>query len=87
MKIRIKVIPGASKEGIEWFGDMLKIKVRTPPEKGRANAAVENLLAIKLGIARSAVSVVSGFTQSMKTIEIENLDDAGLRKKLSEADL
>ncbi len=28
-------------EGVEWLGDLLKVKVRAAPEKGRANAAVE----------------------------------------------
>lgn len=83
MKIKIKVIPGASKEGVEWFGDMLKVKVRTAPEKGRANVAVENLLATHLGLASSAVNVVAGFTQAFKTIEIAGMDDEGLRNKIS----
>jgi hypothetical protein len=82
MKIKIKVIPGASKEGVEWFGDMLKVKVRTAPEKGRANTAVENLLATRLDLPKSAVNVVNGFTQSFKTIEITGMDDESLRKKI-----
>ncbi len=82
MKIQIKVIPGASKESVEWFGDILKVKVRTPPEKGRANAAVESLLATELGLAKSAVNVVTGFTQAFKTVEITGIDDAGLREKI-----
>ncbi len=82
MKIQIKVIPGASKEGVEWFGNMLKVKVRTPPEKGRANAAVESLLATRLGLAKSAVNVVAGFTQPFKTVAITGLDEDSLRKKI-----
>ena len=82
MKIRIKVIPGASREGIEWLGDMLKVKVRTAPEKGRANAAVESLLAARLGLPKSAVTVMTGFTQALKTVEIAGIDDAGLRKEI-----
>lgn len=81
-KIKLKVIPGASTETIEWFGDMLKIKVRTAPEKGRANAAVESLLAAKLDLPKSAVTVVAGFTQSFKTIEIAGIDNEMLRKKI-----
>ena len=83
MKIQIKVIPGASKEGVEWLGDLLKVKVRTAPEKGRANAAVESLLATQLGLAKSNVKVVAGFTQAFKTVEITGIDDAELRGKIS----
>jgi len=82
MKIQVKVIPGASKEGIEWFGAMLKVKVRTPPEQGRANAAVESLLATRLGLPKSAVNVVTGFTQAFKTVEITGIDSEGLRTKI-----
>jgi uncharacterized protein YggU (UPF0235/DUF167 family) len=82
MKIKIKVIPGASKEGIEWFGEVLKVKVRTAPEKGRANTAVEHLLAARLDLPASAVKVVSGFTQAFKTVEIVGMDEEGLRKKI-----
>ncbi|MES2626191.1 MAG: DUF167 domain-containing protein [Pseudomonadota bacterium] len=83
MKIKIKVIPGASQEGVEWFGDMLKVKVRTPPEKGRANTAVENLVATKLGLTKSAVHVVTGLTHSIKTIEIIGIDENYLRNMIS----
>ena len=82
MKIQVKVIPGASREGIEWLGDILKVKVRAAPEKGRANTAVESLLAARLGLAKSAVNVVAGFTQAFKTIEITGMDAEGLRNKI-----
>ncbi len=73
MKIRIKVIPGASRESIEWFGELLKIKVRTQPEKGRANEALENMLAKRLGVAKELVNVVAGFTKPFKTVEITDI--------------
>lgn len=85
MKIRIKVIPGAGKEGIEWFGELLKVKVRAPPEKGRANAAVEQLLAARLDIPAAAVTVVAGFTQAFKTVEITGMDEEDLRSKIPPA--
>ncbi len=80
IRIKIKVIPGASQQSIEWFGDLLKIKVRAAPEKGRANAAVEKLLATKLGLPTSAVKVISGFTQSCKVLEIAIADADALHK-------
>lgn len=82
MKIQVKVIPGASKESIEWFGELLKVKVHTQPEKGRANAAVENLLAERLGLAKEAVNVVTGFTNPFKTVEITGIDQDGLLSKI-----
>ena len=54
MQLRIKVVPGARNEGIEWIGDLLKVKVRAAPEKGRANTAVEELLARINALVRRA---------------------------------
>lgn len=83
MQLRIKVVPGARNEGIEWLGDLLKVKVRVAPEKGRANAAVEELLAERLALPASAVKIVAGFTSPLKTVEISSVADLStLRQKL-----
>lgn len=75
VKLRLKVVPGASREGVEgWLGEALKVRVRAAPEKGKANAAVEKLLAGHIGLPPSKVRVVSGFTVPTKTVEIEGLD-------------
>ena len=85
MQIRIKVVPGATREGIEWLGDLLKVKVRAPPEKGRANAAVEKLLAERLSVPLSSVTITAGFGSPLKTVEISSLPDLNaLRLKLLE---
>lgn len=83
MQLRIKVVPGARKEGIEWLGDILKIKVRAAPEKGRANEAVTALLAQRLALPQSSVRIVAGFTTPLKTVEMETVADLSvLREKL-----
>ncbi len=84
MQIRIKVLPGAACESVEWFGDLLKVKVRAPPDKGRANSAVEELLAERLAVPLSSVRITTGFGSPLKTVEISSIPDlAALRKKLS----
>jgi uncharacterized protein len=40
------------------------------PDKGKANAAVVALLARALGVPKSAVSVVSGETARLKTLDV-----------------
>lgn len=48
----------------------LTAKVRAVPEKGRANAALERLIADWLGIAGSDVAVVAGGTARIKTLRL-----------------
>jgi uncharacterized protein YggU (UPF0235/DUF167 family) len=54
----------------------LKARVRAAPEGGKANAALEALLAKALGVAKSKVKVARGVTARLKTVEIESLSDA-----------
>lgn len=83
MQLRIKVVPGARNEGIEWLGDLLKVKVRAAPEKGRANTAVEELLAQRLALPQSSVRIVAGFGSPLKTLELSSVPDMpALREKL-----
>ena len=51
-----------------------------PPVGGAANAALIRLLARRLGVAKSRVSLVSGTTARNKIVEIEGVTDAALRK-------
>jgi uncharacterized protein len=72
----VKAQPGSSKDAIEAVAAdaagqrFLKVRVRAAPEKGRANAAIEALLAKALHLPKSAVSVEKGETQRIKTVRI-----------------
>ena len=86
-RIHVKVVPGSSRDSIVgWLGEALKIKVQAPPEKGRANEAVITLLAGALAIDSSLITVVSGHTSPAKVLEIDGLDDAGVRQRLVEGE-
>ncbi|MDB5975914.1 MAG: hypothetical protein JWR07_2674 [Nevskia sp.] len=79
----LKVSPKASRNAIAGFmGETLKVSVTAAPERGKANAAVEELLADVLGLPLSAVSVVAGHTAKTKRVEIAGLGDAALRQQL-----
>ena len=59
----------------------LAVRVRAIAEKGKANAALEKLVAAALGLPRSSVRVSAGATQRLKTLSIEG--DAGeIRSKI-----
>lgn len=83
MRLSVKVVPGSSRNAVAgWMGDTLRICVTATAEKGRANAAVESLLADALGLSHSAVRIVAGFTAPRKQVEIDGLDAAALNRRL-----
>ena len=73
MDIRVKVIPKSSKtELVGYLPDgTWKVKVAAAPEKGRANRALCQFLAEKLGVAKSRVRIVAGQTSHLKRIHVE----------------
>jgi uncharacterized protein len=80
-RLNVKVVPGSSRDQIVgWLGDALKIKVMAAPEKGKANVAVVELLASKLGISTDDIKVVSGNSVPSKVISITGMDDETIKK-------
>lgn len=57
-----------------------KIQVTAPPEDGKANAAVVKLVAKKLGVAKSRVSVAVGATSRRKVLHVEGETGALLER-------
>lgn len=49
----------------------LKARVRAVAEDNKANRAIEKLIAKRLGLAKSSVSVISGETSRSKILRIE----------------
>lgn len=67
----IKVIPNASKNSIEGFqGDVLKVRIQAPPDKGKANDALIAFLAKSWKLSKSQIRIISGHTSRLKKIEI-----------------
>lgn len=62
---------------------VLRMRVKAVPDKGKANAAVIALLAKALGVPKSAMTLVSGDTARLKTIQIEG-DPAALAAGVDE---
>jgi len=79
----LKVVPGASSNAIAgWLGNELKVRVRAPPERGKANVAVKKLIAKKLGLPDAAVTIVGGHRNARKRLEIVGLEEFAIWKKL-----
>lgn len=87
IKLLVKVVPGSSRDGIAgWLDETLKLRVRAPAERGKANAAVEEVLANALGLPKQCVQIVAGRSSARKTVEISGLSLADVRQRLSKGD-
>jgi uncharacterized protein YggU (UPF0235/DUF167 family) len=74
-------------EGVETLSDgrhVLKARVRAVPEGGKANAALARLVAAACGVAATQVSLSSGATARVKSLQIEG-DAAALAASLARA--
>jgi uncharacterized protein (TIGR00251 family) len=70
MKIRVKATPNSKKEEVTKEGDIFLVRVKEPAREGKANLAVIKVLAGYFGVAKSQVSILSGFASRNKVIEI-----------------
>ena len=81
MKVRVK--PAAKQNTVIGpYGGQLKMTVVAPPEKGKANDAVERLLAGFLNLGTSRVRVVAGFSTQDKTVLLEGCSASDVRRRL-----
>ncbi len=84
MKLPIKVIPSSSQDCIAgWLEETLKVKVKAPPEKGKANKAVIKVLEKCLDLPKGSVKISSGETSTRKIISINDDNNGATLKKLS----
>lgn len=83
-RLRLRVKPGAKRRAIEGeHGGALRVAVTAPPEKGRANQEVEELLAEALDVARGAVRVIAGHTSRDKSVAVDGLGAEEVLRRLA----
>ena len=68
----LRVTPRARREEIARDGTGYRAAVFAPPEDGKANAAVQALLAHALGVAKSRLVLVRGGTSRDKLFRLES---------------
>jgi len=80
----VKVVPGSSRTAIAGvLGGMLKVKIAAPPEKGKANQALIEFLARRLGARRNVISLISGRTGPVKKVRISGVTGEMVVSRLS----
>lgn len=83
MKLGVKVVPGASKNGVVgWLGEDLKIRITAPATDGKANEALCVFLAEWLGVARRDVAILGGASSRRKIVGIEGVDMEEIRTRV-----
>ena len=71
MIIEVKVIANSSQNCVVGFeGDVLKVKCTAVPEKGKANAAVINILSKYYKVPKRDITILKGTSNSRKTVEV-----------------
>ena len=73
MDLRVKVIPKSSKTELAGYlpDGTWKVKVTAAPEKGKANRALLEFLAERLGVSKSRIRITSGETSPLKRIRVD----------------
>ena len=64
------------------YGRGLKVSVVAPPERGKANRAVCDLLAGALGVTRKQVEIVTGRTGRDKVVCVSGVMLSELQRRL-----
>jgi uncharacterized protein (TIGR00251 family) len=83
-RLAVRLTPRARRDslcGIVDGGDgrrALAVRVTAPPVDGAANRALLALLAARLSVAKSAVTLESGDTSRLKIVRIAGVSRAGL---------
>ena len=81
--INVRVQPRASRNRVAGYRDgALRVSVAAPPHDGRANAALLEILADTLGIAKSRLSIVRGLAGRDKVVAVEGLTAGDVQRIL-----
>jgi uncharacterized protein (TIGR00251 family) len=85
-RVQLRVSPGARRTEVSGrYGDGWKVRVSAPPDRGRANDAVLDLLADTLELPRRSLSIVSGHGARDKVVLMEGIGPAEIEQRLDRA--
>ena len=84
-QLKVKVVPGATKsEIVGMLGDALKVRLRSPADKDKANRELIECVAKAFNVSKQSVSIVSGHRSAYKYLSIESADEDSVRKAMLE---
>ena len=68
--LHVRVTPGASRNTLSVEGDRLAVRVTAVAEGGKANTAVQKLIARAMGCAKSELELIRGATARDKVFAL-----------------
>lgn len=83
VRLQLHIQPRASRTEIAGVhGDALKIRLAAPPVDGAANEALIEFLAERLGVPRSAITLVAGAGGRRKVVHVAMVAASQVRDRL-----
>lgn len=74
--VRVQAKPRSVRDAVLGVrAGLLVVSVTAAAEGGKANAAIERVLAATFGVPKSLVSVTRGHTARVKTVELSTVSD------------
>ena len=72
MILKVKITPNAARNSIEGMeGDLLRVRIAAPPDKGKANDALIAFLSKEWKIPKSRIRILSGHASRIKRLEVD----------------
>lgn len=86
-RIEVRLRPRGHRSQLMGISDgVLQARVTAPPVDGRANKALCRMIAKRIGIAPSKVSVVQGEKSRNKVVRVESVGATALEQALRDPD-
>ena len=83
LTLRVRVQPRASRDALGGEREgALVVRLTAPPVEGAANQALARFLGRTLGVAPSAIRILSGATGRQKRVAVSGIDAATARARL-----
>jgi uncharacterized protein YggU (UPF0235/DUF167 family) len=85
-RLRLRIAPGGrAGRVVGRHGEAWKLRVAAPPERGKANEAVVELLAGVLGLPGSRIQIVRGLSSRDKLVAVRGLTEDEVSSRLEAA--
>ena len=81
--IKVRVQPKSSRNQVDGFQDgTLRVRVTAAPTEGQANAAVIAILAKTLGVSKSRLEIIRGYSSRDKVVSVDTLTEQEVQRKI-----